>query len=58
MGVEKEEQGARWEAASKCGAVSEKGEGKEEQQGRTPHPPQPEETLTPKAQDIWNGSKC
>lgn len=47
MGVEKEGQGARWEAASKQGAVSEKGVGKE--QGRTPHPSQPAETLLPKA---------
>lgn len=44
MGVEKEGQGARWEAASKHGAVSGK-----EQQGRTPHPPQPAEALLPKA---------
>jgi hypothetical protein len=50
-------QGARWEAASKHGAVSEKGVGKE-WQGRTPHPRQPAETLLPKAGDIWNGNNC
>lgn len=60
MGVEKEGQGAWWEAASQHGARS--AENGVKRGGTikhsTHHSQEPAETSLPKAPDIWNGSSC